>query len=96
MYIMAEVSIRELRNNLTTYIRRSEQGERVTVTRWGKPVATIAPIAKLESDVDAALWNMVREGKASWSGKKFEPPKRTFKLKGEGPTLSEMIIEDRG
>lgn len=93
---MTEVSVRELRNNLTGYLRRIEQGERVTVTRRGKPVATLQPIAKPDSDVDAALWQMVREGKASWSGKKFEPPKRTFKLKGEGPTLSEMIIEDRG
>ena len=81
---------------MTRYIRRSEQGEQVTVTRRGKPVATIEPIAKRGSDADAALWTMVREGKASWSGKKFEPPKRTFKLKGKGPTLSEMIIEDRG
>ncbi len=93
---MTEVSVRELRSNLTGYLRRIEQGERVTVTRRGKPVATLEPIAQPASDVDAALWKMVREDKASWSGKKFEPPKRTFKLKGEGPTLSEMIIEDRG
>ncbi len=93
---MAEVSIRELRNNLTSYIRRSEQGERVTVTRRGKPVATIEPIAKPESDVDAALWKMVREGKASWSGGKPEFAEPRIRLKGKGPTLSEMIIEDRG
>ena len=93
---MTEVSVRELRNNLTRYLRRIEQGERVTVTRRGKPVATIEPCSSQGNDLDAAIWQMVREGKASWSGRQFEPPKRTFKLKGEGPTLSEMIIEDRG
>jgi prevent-host-death family protein len=96
VYTMAEVSVRELRNNLTGYLRRIEQGESVTVTRRGKPVATLEPVAQPVSDVDAAIWKMVREGKAMWSGKKFELPKRTFKLKGKGPTLSEMIIEDRG
>ena len=66
------------------------------MTRRGKPIATIEPCPARNDDLEAAIWRMVREGKASWSGKKFEPPKRTFKLKGKGPTLSEMIIEDRG
>ena len=96
MYTMTEVSVRELRSNLTGYLRRIEQGERVTVTRRGKPVATIEPISKPQSDVDAALWKMVREGKASWSGKTFVPPKKGVPLIGDGPTPSEMIIEDRG
>ena len=93
---MIEVSIRDLKNNLTKYVRRVEQGERVTITRRGKPVATIEPRVEAQSDVDAALWKMVREGKASWSGKRFTPPARGVPLIGEGPTPSEMIIEDRG
>jgi len=93
---MIEVGIRELKSNLTRYLRRIEKGERLTVTRRGKPVAMIEPCGKPENAVDAAIWKMVREGKASWSGKKFEPPKRRVRLIGEGPTLSEMIIEDRG
>jgi prevent-host-death family protein len=92
---MAEVSIRELRNNLTRYIRRLESGERFTVTRRGKVVGRLEP-ATHESDEDAWLWKMVREGKASWSGKKFRPGAPTVRLKGKGPTASEMIIEDRG
>ena len=93
---MTEVSVRELISNLTGYLRRIEQGERVTVTRRGKPVATIEPIATPASDVDAAFWKMVREGKASWSGGKPEFAEPRIRLKGKGPTLSEMIIEDRG
>jgi len=93
---MTVVSARELRANLSQYLRRLEGGERFTLTRRGKVLGTIEPKAAAESDADAAIWKMVREGRASWSGKKFTPPKRTFKLKGEGPTLSEMILEDRG
>jgi len=96
VYTMTEVSVRELRSNLTGYLRRIEQGERVTVTRRGKPVATLEPIAKPASDVDAALWKMVREGKASWSGGKPEFAEPRIRMRGKGPTLSEMIIEDRG
>jgi prevent-host-death family protein len=93
---MAEVSIREFRNNLTRYLRLIEDGERITVTRRGKPVATIEPCLKRENDADEWLWKALREGKISWSGKKFRPAPPTVKLKGQGPTGSEMIIEGRG
>jgi prevent-host-death family protein len=93
---MTEVSVREFRNNLTKYLRRAENGESLTVTRRGKPVVDIKPRAKTDQDPDAWLWKMVREGKASWSGKKFNPAPPTVKLRGDGPTGSEMIIEDRG
>ena len=96
MYTMTVVSARELRANLSQYLRRLEGGERFTVTRRGKVLGTIEPQAAAESDADAAIWKMVREGKASWSGKKFVPPTKRVKLKGKGPTLSEMILEDRG
>jgi prevent-host-death family protein len=93
---MTNVSARELRNNLSQYLRRLEKGERFTVTRRGKVLGTMEPVQKSQSEIDAALWKMVREGKASWSGERFEPPATRVKLIGEGPTLSEMIIEDRG
>ena len=95
VYAMKTVSARELRENLAEYLRRLEKGERFTLTRRGKPVGRLEP-AEPESGADAWLWKMVREGKASWSGKKFNPAMPTVKLKGEGPTASEMIIEDRG
>jgi prevent-host-death family protein len=41
---MPEVSIRELRNHGGEVIDRVERGERLTVTRDGKPVAELAPL----------------------------------------------------
>jgi antitoxin (DNA-binding transcriptional repressor) of toxin-antitoxin stability system len=93
---MTEVSIRELRNNLSEYLRKAENGEDIGVTRRGKLIATIRAERDAEDDPDAWLWRAVREGKMSWSGKKLNPKMPTVRLKGEGPTLSEMIIEDRG
>ena len=39
----SQVSVRELKNQTTRILRRVEAGERVTVTRRGKPVAVVEP-----------------------------------------------------
>jgi prevent-host-death family protein len=41
---MTEVTIRELRNHGGDVIERVEGGERLTVTRAGRPVAELRPI----------------------------------------------------
>jgi len=38
------VGVRELRQNLSRYLRRVERGERLEVTEHGRPVAVLAPI----------------------------------------------------
>jgi antitoxin (DNA-binding transcriptional repressor) of toxin-antitoxin stability system len=38
-----ETGIRELKNNLSRYIRRVEAGERIAVTAHGRVVAELAP-----------------------------------------------------
>ncbi|MFN7925416.1 MAG: type II toxin-antitoxin system prevent-host-death family antitoxin [Bryobacteraceae bacterium] len=37
------VGIRELRDNLSQYIRRAESGERIEITAHGRTVAELAP-----------------------------------------------------
>jgi prevent-host-death family protein len=94
---MIEVSVRELKNHLTSYLRRSEQGEQFTVTRRGKPVATLSRAsAEAESPSMQAIRRLVAKGIVSWSGKKFIPPDKRVKMQGDGPTIAEMILEDRG
>ncbi len=43
---MAEVTIRELRNHGGEVIDRVESGERLTVTRSGRPVAELRPLPR--------------------------------------------------
>ena len=43
---MTEVSIRELRNHGGEVIDRVEHGERLTITRDGRPVAELRPIKR--------------------------------------------------
>lgn len=38
------VGVRELRQNLSVYLRRVARGERFEVTERGRPVATLAPL----------------------------------------------------
>lgn len=42
---MANYGVAEAKNNFTHLLDRVEQGERVVITRHGKPVAEIRPVA---------------------------------------------------
>jgi prevent-host-death family protein len=42
--VMNRVGVRELRQNLSVYLRRVRRGERLEVTERGRPVAVLAPI----------------------------------------------------
>jgi len=42
------VVVRELRQNLSKYLRRVERGERLEVTEHGRPVAVLAPLGEPE------------------------------------------------
>jgi prevent-host-death family protein len=48
----SQVSVRELKNQTTRILRRVEAGERVTVTKRGRPIAVIEP--SIESAVPAS------------------------------------------
>ncbi len=53
-----EVSIRELRNHGGEVVDRVAAGERLTVTRSGKPVAELRPVGRtpLKADVLLERW----------------------------------------
>jgi prevent-host-death family protein len=55
---MSEVSIRDLRNHGGEVIDRVEQGERLTVTRDGRPVAELRPVERrpLKAEVLIDRW----------------------------------------
>ena len=44
MCVMATVGVRELRQNLSKYLRRVIRGETFRVTDRGRPVATLGPL----------------------------------------------------
>jgi antitoxin (DNA-binding transcriptional repressor) of toxin-antitoxin stability system len=75
---MATVSIREAKNKLTELARRVEQGERITVTRNGKPVLEmVAPKRNGGIDWEAGERWLKERGitrKESWISPDFDDP----------------------
>jgi len=92
---MATVSVRELKNRLSEHLRRLESGETITVTRRGKPVAVISPVASPEDRISPGLRKLIAEGVVEWSGGKPEGLSPGVKLRGTGPTAAEIVIEAR-
>jgi prevent-host-death family protein len=52
---MSEVSIRELRNHGGDMVDRAAKGERLTITRSGKPVAELRPLSREPMPLDVIL-----------------------------------------
>jgi prevent-host-death family protein len=52
--VMERVGVRELRQNLSVYLRRVRRGEALEVTERGRPVAVLQPLAA-PSDAIARL-----------------------------------------
>lgn len=88
---MATVGVRELKNRLSQYLRRVADGERITVTDRGRPIAVISP--PTERPQDERLLAMVREGFARWGGGKPRGSARRVKIRGK--PISDTVIEER-
>lgn len=97
---MISVGIRELKNNLSRYLRKVRAGERVLVTDRGRAVAELR-IAEQDADIKdphMATYNrLVREGviRPGRSGDPFAkwPPKGMIRL--PPGTAQRLIDEDR-
>ena len=52
---MATYGVAEAKNNFTHLLDRVQDGEKITITRHGKPIAELAPAPKLTVDQRWAL-----------------------------------------
>lgn len=92
-----EISIREMKNNLSKYLKRVRAGKDVVITDRGRPVARLTPVksAAVESEDDviarisALPW--VRPG----SGGKIKGAKRPIPWKPGDKLASDIVLEDR-
>ena len=92
---MSTVGVRELKNKLTQYLRRTKQGEELIVTERGKPIAIIQPIhsAGAVVSLEAKLARLAAQGRLSLPTRK--PLKKIRPLKISGPPISQTILQDR-
>ena len=86
-----QVGVRELKTQLSKYLRQVKAGRTIVITDHGKPVGRIVPAGQT---LDDKLRAMVAAGLAEWSGKKLKPMKPVARVK-KGHSVADLLIEDR-
>jgi prevent-host-death family protein len=88
---MSSVGVRELRDNLSEYLRRVREGELLVITDRGQPIGELGPAAAGRNARRAM--EIARKGAASWSGGK---PKGLVRApQPRSGLVSDAVIEDR-
>ena len=92
---MSTVGIKELKNRLTQYLRRTKNGQEVVITERGRPIALIKPIQSVErtASLEARLAGLAAEGLVALPTRK--PLKKLRLIKVSGRAISKTILEDR-
>ncbi len=88
---MVEVGVRELKNELSAYLRRVARGETVRVTMRGEPLADLVPAGA--GGADKRWRRLVAEGKVTPSG--APKPDRPPPLGRPGRSASAEILAER-
>lgn len=92
-----ETGIRELKDNLSRYIRRLESGERISVTAHGRIVAELVPPGRAAQGSVGSRWDeLIAAGilhPPAQSGNPFEDWPEIRLAPG---TAAELIDRDRG
>lgn len=89
--MQAEAGIRELKTQLSSYLRKVEAGETVLITKHGKPIGRIVPETK---PIEEKLSSLNQAGLVAWNGEKLSPLAPVAKVKGKR-TVADLLLEDR-
>jgi prevent-host-death family protein len=91
---MEVVGIKELKNNLSRYLREVKAGEELLVSERGRVVARIIPAGKGKSSEVEELYDLARRGLVRLPEVPLEPvPPDMVEIRGK--PLSETVIEER-
>lgn len=85
----ATVGIRELKDKASTIIDRVEDGEAITVTKHGRPIARIVSAATPPHLAALVADGTVRPSEGS------QPLPKPAKLRGTGKSASDYVSEGR-
>ena len=88
---METIGIRELKENLSRYMKKVKTGEKLIVTDRKKQIAVILPIEKKTRE--EKIYQMIQRGVASWSGGK--PSGMSNRIFSKGKSVSSAVVEDR-
>lgn len=89
---METVGVRELKSELSRYLRRVRAGARLTVTERGRAIATLAPV---DTPPDLKWAHaLVIDGRAQWAGGKPAGARR-LASPASRHSVSAAVLEDR-
>lgn len=88
---MITVGIRELKNNLSYYLRGVKRGRPVTITERGQSVAILMP-AEIHTDAQLAQ-ELSRKGVGTWKGGRPRGGSRSAVIKGK--PVSQVVLDER-
>jgi prevent-host-death family protein len=83
--------IRELKEQLSAYIRRVKAGETIVITDRGRPVGRLVPYSQSLAD---RLELMQETGFINWSGRPLSTSEPIVRNKSE-QLISDLLLEDR-
>jgi len=90
--MVVKVGVRELRENLRSWLDRVKNGDEVIVTERGRPVARLAAV-----EAESRLEDLIRLGvvRPPLSTRRHAIDISKLPSLGPGPTLSDIVIEQR-
>ena len=91
-----ETGIRELKDNLSRYIRRIEAGERVVVTAHGRVVAELIPPAAGRQSKTSQFDQLVASGVITPPGADGDPLEGCPEIRLPPGTAAALLNHDRG
>ena len=85
------VGIRDLKAQLSNYLRQVKAGTTLIITERGRPVGRIVP---LTPSVEDRVQELVQAGLMAWSGSKLVPMAPVARTRGTR-TVADLLLEDR-
>lgn len=85
------VGVRDLKANLSAYLRRVRDGATLVITDRGRPVGRIVPERASLGD---KLHDLAAAGVIAWSGEPLPPAAPPARARG-ARTVADLLLEDR-
>lgn len=93
---MASAGIRELKDNLSRYIRRIEKGERIAITAHGRVVAELVPPGARTEDAPSRFDELIAAGVIRPPLERGDPTEGWSSIRLPAGTATALIDADRG
>ena len=96
MAVRASVGVRELRQNLSVYLRRVGAGETLEVTERGRPVALLGPLPGRSGMLDRLVSDgLARPARRSPSSLQVPEPPATPLAMSASEALAQLRADER-